>query len=140
MSQIIEVPSNVFRNLFDKSDQMYYISRLLPKKDFYIKAVNKENGKKEIFVELYIQGFRKEEIDIKIKENEITISGEKRKETLSESYNFAIKYSSNKTFKKVLELDEEVERFSADMVDEVLRLTIIAKLPEKTEATKIEIG
>jgi HSP20 family protein len=140
MSQIIEVPSNVFRNLFDKSDQMYYISRLLPKKDFFVKGIQKNRGKKEIFVELYIQGFRKEEIDIKLNENKIIISGEKRKESLSESHNFAIKYSSNKTFKKVLELDEEVEKVFADMVDEVLRLTIIAKLPEKTEATKIEIG
>jgi HSP20 family molecular chaperone IbpA len=101
---------------FDCQEKKYSIANMLEFGD-----------KRETVVELTVEGFRKEDIDIRIDGKSIIITGEAEKE-FSEDYVYLFKQTSNKTFKRVLTLYEEVERVFAEMNGDVLKMRIVSKI------------
>jgi HSP20 family molecular chaperone IbpA len=132
-----EDPFKLFDSMFDGS-RLFPVKEM-PKKEFPAIDIKVNKETKETIVELFIAGYKKEDINIELKEGKIIISGESKKEEVSEDYVYFLKQSSSKSFKRVLTLLEEVENISAEMDDGVLRLKIVSKQPKKPEITKIEI-
>lgn len=101
-----------------------------------IDIVENDNG---YVVSAELPGVQKNEIDIDIKDNTLTISGEKKFEKKEEKDNYLRVERSYGKFQRSLYLDQNVDRekISAKYKDGILQVT----LPKKEEATpkKIEV-
>jgi HSP20 family molecular chaperone IbpA len=97
-----------------------------------------EDGRiREVAAEMVVTGFKREDINIKIDGNIITIIGEAKKEIPDDNMYF-LKQSSVKYFKKVLTLHEEVEKVYADLEDEILKMRIFTRIAKKPTSVKVE--
>jgi len=103
--------------------------------------VNTREGEHAYHVELDLPGMKKEDINVDIKDNIITISGERKtKEELKEEDYYKIESSYGK-FERSFSLPEnvDIENIHAESEDGVLEV-IIPKLEKKTDKPKkIEI-
>jgi HSP20 family molecular chaperone IbpA len=98
-----------------------------------------EDGRiREVAAEMVVTGFKREDISIKIDENIITIIGEAKKEIPDDNMYF-LKQTSDKYFKRVLTLYEEVEKVYAELEGDVLKMRFFTRIAKKPRATKVEI-
>jgi HSP20 family molecular chaperone IbpA len=98
----------------------------IPKEAFPPIDIKVDEETKETIVELKVEGYKKEELKVKVKRNRIIIKG-KAKEKFPESCTCIVKQSASKTFKRILTLNKEVEDVSAKLDGDVLRLVIFPK-------------
>jgi molecular chaperone IbpA len=93
--------------------------------------------KNKILVEMAVAGFVQEELKVQLKDNMLTVSGEKR------SNHDATKYIhrgiAGKAFSKTFRLSEYAEVAGANLKNGILSLTIEVKLPKEREPTSIPI-
>jgi len=87
-------------------------------------------------IEFAIAGFNKEEIFISVKENQLTISGNKKEES---NENFLYKGISSRSFKKIFQLHESVEINEASLDNGILKIYITKLVPIEKQEKKIEI-
>lgn len=94
-----------------------------------------EEGK-EVVVKAELPGLKKEEIDVKLTGNSITISGEKKKEDKVEKKDYYRFESSYGSFTRVLTLPSEVQtdKVKAQFKNGVLEI----RIPKTDEAVKKE--
>lgn len=94
-----------------------------------------EEGK-EIVIKAELPGLKKEEIDVKLTDNSITISGEKKKEDKVEKKDYYRFESSYGSFTRVLNLPSEVQtdKAKAQFKNGVLEI----RVPKTDEAVKKE--
>jgi HSP20 family molecular chaperone IbpA len=98
----------------------------IPKEAFPPIDIKVNEETEETIVELKVEGFKKEELKVKVKRNKIIIKG-KAKEKFPESCACILKQSASKTFKRVLTINEKVEEVSAKLDGDILRLVIFPK-------------
>lgn len=93
-------------------------------------------------IELAVAGFSEEDITIEVKENELTVFGEKSKsdDQSSEKVEFIHQGISKKKFKKNFRLSEHVQVKDADLKDGILTISLEYVLPEEIKPKKIPIG
>ena len=96
-------------------------------------GVNLKRDDKYLSVELYIPGYKKDEVNITFKNNQLTVEGEKteRKEE-HDNYDYQEVYTQN--FRRVISLDESVDtdKAEAKLEDGVLNIQI----PNSKQATE----
>ena len=101
------------------------INRSLP-------AVNIREGEKEFTLELAIPGMKKEDFNVEVDEDVMTISMETKTETTKEEEKYTRREFRYNAFKRAFTLPESVDQdqITADYTDGILRFT----LPKKAEA------
>jgi len=89
-------------------------------------------------VELAVAGFSKDEIDISVDENVLTVKGVKdEKET---SVEYLHKGIGTRSFTKTLTIADTIEVKGAEFKDGILRIGLENIIPEHKKPRKIEIG
>ena len=91
-----------------------------------------------IHIEFALAGFSKNDIDITVKENLLTISGSKTAET-SDSVKYVHKGISDRKFERVFRLHEHAQVTGADLRDGILTIAVAIVVPEENKPKKIEI-
>ena len=89
-------------------------------------------------IELAVAGFKKDHIDIEVKDHVLTITGDRPQRRDQNSY--VHKGISARKFKKSYRLSEYTEVTGADMMDGILTVNLEVVLPEEKRPRKINIG
>ena len=89
-------------------------------------------------VELAVAGFSKDDIDIQVKENILTISGDKKEGTPNLEY--LHRGIGTRSFTKTITISDTMVVHGAEFKDGILRVGIENVIPEERKPRKIEIG
>ena len=89
-------------------------------------------------LEMAVAGFKKEHIDIEVKDHVLTISGQRPERRDQNMY--VHKGISARNWKKSFRLSEYTEVTGADLVDGILTVQLEVVLPEEKLPRKINIG
>jgi molecular chaperone IbpA len=101
---------------------------------FNLKKVDENTYVKE----LAIAGFSKEDLDISLQDNVLTIKGEKRVEESNVQY--IHRGIANRSFTKSFILEENIVVKTVDLVNGILTIVLELIVPEEKKPKKIEIG
>jgi molecular chaperone IbpA len=88
-------------------------------------------------VELAVAGFGKDEIDIHVQNNTLTIKGEKLEK---EGYEYLHRGIGTRSFTKSITIADTIEVKGAEYKDGILRVGLENIIPEHKKPRKIEIG
>jgi len=88
-------------------------------------------------VELAVAGFNKDEIEIELKEGNLTITGKKAED---ESKFFVHKGIGTRAFTRTFTLSDDVVVKGADLNNGILSIDLERIIPEEKKPRKIEIG
>ncbi len=123
--------NNLLSDLFPQIPSLYR-SEGLP-----VAPVNIRETEKEYVLDVVAPGLTKEDFKIQLDNNILTISVEKKEETLNEAEKFVRKEYKQQSFKRSFTLDEKInaEAISAQYVNGVLALNL-PKREEVKPATK----
>ena len=92
------------------------------------------------FIEMAVAGFNKKNVDIELKENNLTITCSKKNETPPEdAVEFIHKGIAERNFYKTFALAEHVKVNGAEIVDGILVIELFRKIPEKEKPKTIKI-
>lgn len=89
-------------------------------------------------VELAVAGFSKDEIDIQVQENTLTIKGNKSEGTPNVSY--LHRGIGTRSFTKEITIADTIVVHGAEFKDGILRIGLENIIPESKKPRKIEIG
>lgn len=149
LSRFFDDDTNGFPDAFLDDDRMLAPSRLFNTpffrsagKEMTIPAVNIKDNAKHYTLELALPGFKKEDLNVHVQDNVMTISSEKKKESEEEKKGYTRKEFSYSSFSRSFALPENVdsENVKAKFNDGVLVLTInkTKELP-KSNVKKIKV-
>jgi molecular chaperone IbpA len=93
----------------------------------------------EYRITMAVAGFGKEDIAIKVKENTLSIRGEK-KEADKEQRTFLHRGIASRAFERRFQLADHVEVRGADVRDGLLSVDLKLEVPERLKPRMIEIG
>ena len=102
-----------------------------------------KRGDNQWFIELAVAGFSKKDIDIELKENNLTVTCSKDKndnDVKNETDEFVHKGISERNFYKTFALAEHVEVKGAEIVDGILSIELMRNIPEEKKPRLIPIG
>ena len=88
-------------------------------------------------VELAVAGFSKNEIDIQVQDNTLTIKGEKQEK---DGYEYLHRGIGTRSFTKAITIADTIEVKGAEFKDGILRIGLENIIPEHKKPRKIEIG
>ena len=104
-----------------------------------IKSKN-ESGDDIWFIEMAVAGYSKRDIEIELKENNLTITCSKKNKTPPEdALEFVHKGIAERNFYKTFALAEHVKVNGAEIVDGILVIELYRKIPEKEKPKTIKI-
>jgi len=103
--------------------------------------VNVEEQEDRFEITADVPGMKKEEIDIEVRDNVLTIKGERKLEKEEENTNYHVCERSYGTFQRAFTLPENVtaDDIEAEYADGILRLTVPKNEPEKPKEIRIEV-
>ncbi len=93
----------------------------------------------EYIVELAVSGFSKDEIEILVENNLLTIKGAKTEET-NNNYTYIHKGIATRSFSKSIKLIDTVEVNGAEIVDGILKIHLTNVIPAHKLPRRIEIN
>ena len=109
--------------------------------DSFVPVVNIKEDDKSYYVEAELPGVKKEDMEISVKEGNLTLKGEKKtfKEDKKEDYH-RIERSYGSFFRKIpLSADCDTEQVNANYADGLLTVTIAKKKTKESGSRKINI-
>lgn len=128
--------SNFFDDFF--ADDLDFLKKMQT-----VPSVNILEREADYYIELAVPGFKKEDFDIDLDNNMLTISCEKETEKIDENSKYTKREFSFNQFKRVFTLPDtiDIEQIKAEYVDGLLKVSI-GKKPEAQikPKRKIEIG
>jgi HSP20 family protein len=103
--------------------------------------VNVEELEDRFEITAEVPGMKKEDIDIEIVDDVLTIKGERKLEKEEEKANYHICERSYGTFQRAFTLPENVttDNIAAEYADGILRLAVPKAEPEKPKEIRIEV-
>ena len=136
MTKTLIYPRNAFLGFDHIFDQLENIH--LHSKDTYppYNVVKHDNMRYEI--EMAVAGFKKEYVDIEVKDHVMTITGDRPKRREPEAY--VHKGISARKFSRSFRLSEYTEVNGADIQDGILSVQLKVVLPEEKRPRKISIN
>ena len=134
LARSTEKMPSVFNDFFRPWDE-WFEGGGLTSRVLNVPAVNITENKDEFMVSLAIPGMKKEDFNIDIEGNMLTISSEKEESKEEKDEKYTRKEFNYSSFSRSFSLPDEVnmEKIDARYVDGVLKLS----LPKKEEAKKI---
>ena len=122
-----------FDHIFDQLENIHKHA-----KDTYPPHNVVKDGELDFTIELAVAGFKKEHIDIEVKDHVLTIKGERPARREQDRY--VHKGISAKNWKKSFRLSEYTEVNGADLLDGILAVNLQVVLPKEKQPRKISIG
>lgn len=92
----------------------------------------------EYRISMAVAGFSEDELDIEVKENNLTIKGEKKAD--SEERNFLHRGIAARNFERRFKVADYVEVRSAELVNGLLNVDLVREIPEAMKPRTIKIG
>ena len=129
-------PRNAFLGFDHIFDQLENIHKHA--KDHYPPHNVVKDSEMKFTVEMAVAGFKKEHIDIEVKDHVLTIKGNRPSRRAQELY--VHKGISAKNWKKSFRLSEYTEVIGADLEDGILAVNLEVVLPKEKQPRKINIG
>jgi HSP20 family protein len=120
--------NDLFRGIFNDDFGFF----LKPVNSFNAPAVNVVENKDHYKVEMAAPGFSKDDFNVKVENNLLTLSGEKKSDVNKDDEKFTLKEFSHTSFSRSFTLPESVDssRISGEYSDGILKVFI----PKKEEA------
>ena len=122
-----------FDHIFDQLESIHSHA-----KDTYPPHNVVKDSEMKFTVEMAVAGFKKEHIDIELKDHVLTIKGERPSRREQDRY--VHKGISAKNWKKSFRLSEYTEVTGADLEDGILAVNLEVVLPKEKQPRKILIG
>ena len=91
-------------------------------------------------VELAVAGFGKDDLDLEVRENVLTVTGHKNQGEEDDGRNFVHRGIAERAFERRFHLADHVFVKDADLVDGLLVIQLQREIPEALKPRKIEIG
>lgn len=91
-------------------------------------------------ITMAVAGFREQDLNIEVKENTLTIHGEKREDETSERGNILHQGIAARGFERRFQLADHVEVVGASLENGLLHVDLRRELPEAMKPRTIEIG
>jgi HSP20 family protein len=112
-----------------------------PERNMMMPAMNLSETDKEIMITADLPGVEEKDLDISVSKGELTIRGEKKKETEEKNKNYYRMERSYGTFTRTIALPEGVDetKINAELKKGVLKLTIPKSEQAVAERKKIQI-
>jgi len=106
-----------------------------------VPAVNIAETENEFQIELAAPGLKKEDFKINLDKNVLTVSSEKKSESVDEGKKFSKREYSYSSFSRSFTLPESADhsKIEADYTDGVLKLTVTKKEEAKFQSREIAI-
>lgn len=120
------------------------IEKSLSKENLNSVRANYGENEQGFFIELELPGFKKEEIDIELDENSLSISSSSKEDVFDKTISyFKSGFQKQKYFKKTFKINSEIvkDKISAEMEDGILKVYIpkLKKEFDKKDKIKIKI-
>ena len=92
----------------------------------------------EYRISMAVAGFTKDEIDIQVKEQSLTIKGEKKAADKEPQY--LHRGIAARSFERRFQLADHVEVTGADLADGLLHVDLVRNVPERLKPRSVQIG
>ncbi|MDQ7827324.1 MAG: Hsp20/alpha crystallin family protein [Candidatus Eremiobacteraeota bacterium] len=134
---------DTFDRLFRETLPVMYRT-MSPREAFKVPAIDLADRESHFLINAEVPGFKKEEIDISVDEDVLTIKGETRSEKEEKKENYFHREISTGSFSRSIKLPSEINReaIKASLKDGILIIEvpkIEQKEPEKKEPQKVPI-
>lgn len=129
----------MFRNFFNEDFDGFFVK---PFSNSFSPAVNVVESKDNFRLEFAVPGFTKNDFNVKLDGNLLTVSAEKKKEVNKEDEKFTMKEFSQTSFSRTFTLPESVDdaKIAAEYSDGILKLMIPKKEEAKPKAFEIKVS
>ena len=126
-----------FNDVYSLLNDSFFNDRFASK----VPAVNISESSNEFEVELAVPGLKKEDFKINLDKNVLSVSADKKTETVDENKKFSKREYSYNSFTRSFTLPETADqsKIEADYTDGVLKLTIAKKEEAKIQAREIVV-
>jgi molecular chaperone IbpA len=124
-----------FDRLFDELNRTFANSR----SDNYPPHNIAQLDDNHFVVEVAVAGFKQDEVEVELKDNILTVKGEKVKDENAPVINYLHKGLSARNFTRTFTLNEHVEVRAATIEDGVLAIALELVIPEEEQPKKIAI-
>lgn len=95
-------------------------------------------GDNKYRISMAVAGFSEDELDIELKENNLTIKGNKKAD--SEERNFLHRGIAARNFERRFKIADYVEVRTADLTNGLLNVDLVREIPEAMKPRTIKIG
>ena len=85
-----------------------------------------------------VAGFSQDELDVEVKEQTLTVRGEKTAESKDREY--LHRGIATRSFERRFQLADHVEVKDADLTDGLLNIGLVRNVPERMKPRTVEIG
>ena len=92
----------------------------------------------EYRISMAVAGFTRDEIDIQVKEQSLTIKGEKKAD--DKDRQFLHRGIATRAFERRFQLADHVEVTGADLQDGLLHVDLVRNVPERLKPRAVQIG
>ena len=92
----------------------------------------------EYRISMAVAGFARDEIDIQVKEQSLTIKGEKKAD--DKDRQFLHRGIATRAFERRFQLADHVEVTGADLQDGLLHVDLVRNVPERLKPRSVQIG
>jgi molecular chaperone IbpA len=92
----------------------------------------------EYRITMAVAGFTRDEIDIQVKEQSLTVKGEKKSD--DKDRQFLHRGIATRAFERRFQLADHVEVTGADLQDGLLHVDLVRNVPERLKPRAIQIG
>ncbi len=89
-------------------------------------------------ITMAVAGFTKDEIDIQVKEQSLTVKGEKKSDDKDRQY--LHRGIATRAFERRFQLADHVEVTGADLQDGLLHVDLVRNVPERLKPRSVQIG
>ncbi|BCD62957.1 HSP20 family protein [Nitratiruptor sp. YY08-26] len=144
MIPVVIDPFKELRDIERKiSSMLEFENKMAPStqaENIWMPAVNEKEDEKAYYVEVDLPGVKKEDINLEVKDNVLTISGERKfkKEEEDKGYKRVESFFGKFERSFTLPADADAEKIEAKAEDGVLHITI-PKVEQKENVKKIEV-
>jgi molecular chaperone IbpA len=97
-------------------------------------------GENEYRVTMAVAGFGEDDLDIEVKENTLTVKGEKKSETEQNEDQFLYRGIAARSFERRFQLADHVEVKGATLENGLLHVDLVREIPETAKPRSISIG
>ena len=139
MSLVRFKTNNIFRNILNDDFDAFFAKQL---NSNFSPAVNVVEGKENFRLEFAVPGFTKNDFNVKLDGDLLTISGEKKNEVNKEDEKFTMREFSHSSFSRTFTLPETVDssKINAEYHDGILKLMIPKKEEVKQKSLEIKVS
>lgn len=116
------------------------LSDTMPKIPTYPPYNIRKTDENKYVLEIAVAGFGKQDIELELKENVLTVKGNVTHEDTAEEDNYFYKGIAERPFTRSFTLADTVEVKNADLINGMLKIWLERFIPEDQQPKKIPIG